>query len=202
MAKFTVDTNVAVFYDGENLYHQTAAYTVLDTLENYQKSLVDVAAGLITITEAFTDSVATGEQYLTVTADLSKAAWNTVATHELLGITGLVKVKLLAEVLVDGDDTTGNTSTIQLGFKGATNALIAATQVDDLATGELWYDATPTTLYDTTANAVIERVVNSLNIGYEVAGEAATAGKIKFHCWWTPLNMTGNVSAGAGAAMV
>ena len=192
----------AVVYDGDLLYPAVNVnYTVQDTYANYQKSLIDVAAGNINVIVPFTNVVNMEEQYLCVEADLTDATWNTVASHLLFGVTGLVKVKLLAEVVEEGDDTTGDTATICLGFKGATNALIAATKVDNLAAGELWYDATPTTTYDTTANTVLERIVNGVDIGYEIAGEAAKAGKIKFHCWYTPLNAGAVISVGTGAAM-
>jgi hypothetical protein len=200
LAQFTVDSG-AVVYDGRTLYKRTAAYTVLDTPENYQKSLIDVKNGLITITEDFANKVDSVEQYVSLEIDLSKAAWNTVGTHQLFDVTGLVDFKILSEVTETGDDTTGDTATIQLGFNGATNVLIAATQVDDLAAGELWYDATPTTKYDTAANAEIGRIVNGVDIGYEIAGEAAKAGKIKFHCRYIPKSAGAVISVGAGAAM-
>lgn len=220
MAKFTVDTNSAVTYDGRMLYKRTAAYTVQDNYHNYLKSLKDVAAGLITVTEVFTNTISdtatllqiskdvagssvnkNSSNYLVVEADLSSATWNTVATHKLFDITGAVRVRLWAECTVTGDDTTGNTSKIQLGLAGATTAFIGATDVDDLAAGELWYDTTPTTAYDTFANAVLDKIVVGTDIGYEITGEAAVAGKVKFHCVWEPLNATGTVVAGNGSAM-
>lgn len=140
--------------------------------------------------------------YLSVTAALDTTTWNSAATHEIFTVSGLVHVRLIAEVTTTGDDTTGDTATIQLGFAGETDNLIAATEVDDLTAGELWYDATPTTSYDTVANVVLERIVNNgIDIGYEIAGEAAVDGAIVFHCWWEPLNATGAVAAGAGGTL-
>jgi len=142
------------------------------------------------------------ENYLAVTADLSSATWNTVATHELFTVTGLVRVRIIAVVTTTGDDTTGDTSNIQLGTDGDTDGFIAATDVDDLLEDELWYDATPTTKFDTTSTVVIDKTVNTEDVGYEITGEAATAGVIVFHCWWEALDGTGAVVAGAGGAMV
>ena len=140
--------------------------------------------------------------YLSVTADLSEATWNTVATHEVFTVTGLVRLRIIAEVTTTGDDTSGDTATIQLGTETTTNAFIASTQVDDLAEGELWYDATPTTKVDAFATVLQDYVVNGDDVGFEIGTEAATAGVIVFHCWWEPLNSTGNVVAGDGSAMV
>lgn len=135
-----------------------------------------------------------------VTADLSSATWNTVAAHEIATVSGLVRVMIVAEVEVEGDDTSGNTATIALGFDGTPAGMIAATEVDDLAAGELWYDATPTTTGDTKANAMLDFVINGKDIGFTIAEEAATAGQIKFHIWWFPLEDDAEVAAGEGGA--
>lgn len=203
MAQILVVGHRAVVYDGDLLYPSAVPYEVKNTLENYNKSVIDVASGDIAVVVPFANIFPVGvEQYLANKIDLSQDTWNTVNTHKLFNITGLVKVKILAEVIETGDDTSGDTAKIQLGFNGATNALIAATDVDDLAAGELWYDNTPTTSYDTPANAIIERIVNGVDIGFEITGEAATAGKIAFHCWWIPLNDIAMVTMGDGSAMV
>jgi hypothetical protein len=140
--------------------------------------------------------------YLAVTADLTSATFNTVATHELFTVTGLVRMRVIAEVTTTGDDTSGNTSTIQLGTEDATNGWIAATEVDDLAAGEIWADATPTETNGNYSSLVFDKVVNGVDVGYEIAGEAATDGVIVFHCVWEPINATGAVVAGDGSAMV
>lgn len=139
--------------------------------------------------------------YIKVTADLSSATWNTVASHEIATVTGLVRMKLIAEVTTTGDDTSGNTSTIQLGVEGTTNDWIAATEVDDLAEGELWNDATPTVAQGDTSSYMFDKLVNGLDIGYEIAGEAATAGVIDFHIFWLPISSDGSVVAGAGGSL-
>jgi hypothetical protein len=140
--------------------------------------------------------------YLAVTIDLTSATFNTVATHELFTVTGLVRMRVVAEVTTTGDDTSGNTSTIQLGTEDATDGWIAATEVDDLAAGEIWADATPTETNGNYSSLVFDKVVNGVDVGYEIAGEAATDGVIVFHCVWEPINSTGAVVAGDGSAMV
>jgi hypothetical protein len=140
--------------------------------------------------------------YLAVTADLTSATWNTAETHELFTVTGLVRMRIYAEVTTTGDDSSGNTANIQLGVENTTNAFIAATEVDDLTAGEIWYDATPTVVTDDTSSVILDKIVNGEDVGYEITGEAAIDGVIVFHCVWEPLNSTGNVVAGDGSAMV
>lgn len=141
-----------------------------------------------------------GLNYFEVTANLASATWNTVAAHEIATVTGLVRVAIIARVATTGDDTSGDTATIALGVAGATTSIIAATKVDALAAGELWYDATPTTVVDTYANAVLDFVVNNVDIGFTIGGEAATAGVIVFHIFWEAISSGAAVSAGVGGA--
>jgi hypothetical protein len=54
LAKITVSGDKAVQYDGSVFYPSTTAYSVKDTYENYQRSLLDVADSLITVSEDFT----------------------------------------------------------------------------------------------------------------------------------------------------
>ena len=141
-------------------------------------------------------------RYLTITADLSSETWNTVATHELFTVTGLVRMKVLAEVTVSGEDTSGDTATIQLGVEDSTNDWIAATQVDDLTAGVIWADATPTETNGNFTSLVFDKVVNGKDVGYEISVEAATAGTIVFHCWYEALKTGSSVVVSDGSAMV
>ena len=141
-----------------------------------------------------------GLNYFAVTADLSSATWNTAAAHEIATVTGLVRVAIIAQVTTTGDDTSGDTSTISLGWDGDPDGMIAATQVDDLLAGELWYDATPTTVADAYASVVQDYIVNAVDIGFTIAAEAATAGVIVFHVFWEAISSGASVSAGTGVA--
>jgi len=139
--------------------------------------------------------------YIGVTVPMNSATWNTAASHEILTITGMVRVKIIAECTATLTDS-GNAGTIQLGVEGATSAFIASTDSDDIVTGDLWYDATPTLGVDTTSSVVIDKIIaGGLDVGYEIGGEALTGGTLVFHCWWTPLNATGAVVAGAGGTL-
>jgi hypothetical protein len=95
LASFTVSGSVAVFYDGRLLQPRTDAYTVADTYENYLKSVIDLAAASITITDAFTaTSPSTTAQYVPDLAGLQfKATLNSgmsgsttaIVTDDLIG---------------------------------------------------------------------------------------------------------------------
>jgi hypothetical protein len=144
-------------------------------------------------------------RYLSVTADMTSATWNTVASQEVFVVTGLVRMRMWIEctdTLVDAADG----ADIQFGVEGATNAIIAATGAagkggSTISTGELWYDTSPTVVYDVASSVIMDYVINGLDVGYEITGAALTAGALVFHCVWEPLNSTGNVAAGAGGAL-
>lgn len=133
-----------------------------------------------------------------VDVDLTLAKWNTVAVHRVFKTNGgLLGIRVAARVLVAG---AGATATIQLGFTGATTNLIAATTITDFVADEMWYDATPTTKYDTPANIWLQREGVLPNVCFEIATAAATGGKIRFIAeWWSP-DGSGLLSAGNGEA--
>ena len=140
------------------------------------------------------------DNHIAVSVDFSNATWNTAASHEVFDVTGLVRMRIWIECDATLTDA-ANGAAIQFGFAGATNALIASTDSDDMVTGELWYDATPTTTYETTANAILDYVSKAIDVGYEITGEALLTGTIVFHCAWDALNATGAVAAGAGGSL-
>lgn len=154
-----------------------------------------------TITQVPGDATNAGSpRHITVTADFTSGTWNTAAAHEILTVTGLNRVKIIARVEGTVTDTT-DTGTLVLGTETTSNAYISSTDTDDLADGELWYDATPTTKTDTTATAMLDVVVNDDDIGYTIGGEALTGGSIVFECYWYPLEVGASVLAGAGGAL-
>lgn len=138
------------------------------------------------------------QNYLSVTADLSAETWNTVASHEIFTVTGLVCVYIWIECT---ESLTGDTATIQLGVDGSTNEFIDVTTCTDIDAGVIWYDSENFFTYQTRPNAIITWIVNGLDIGYEIATAAATDGTLVFHCVWEPMNPTGSVVAGAGGAL-
>lgn len=144
--------------------------------------------------------------YLTVTADMSLAAWNTAATHEVFTVTGTVRMKVMPLCTATLTDAADGAS-MQLGIAGTTNAWIASTGAagaggNTIEAGELWIDATPADTQAAYSAAVLDKVVaGGLDVGYEITGAALTGGKIVYHCWWKDLDGTGNVVAGAGGTL-
>lgn len=134
---------------------------------------------------------------LTITVDFASATWNTQATHEILTVTGLVRVRILP---VCTENLAGATATLTLGVEGAANAFIASTTGTDIDAGELWIDATPTTTNEA-YSTLIDRIVYGVDIGYEIGTAALTDGTIVFYVWWDALSSDGNVTAGAGGTL-
>lgn len=144
--------------------------------------------------------------YVSVTADMASATWNTAASHEVLTITGTVRVRVLVvctETLADAADG----ASIQFGIEGTTNAWIASTGAagaggNGIAAGEIWIDATPTETNGNTGTVVLDKIVaGGLDVGYELTGAALTDGTLVFHCWWVPISSDGHVAAGAGGSL-
>ena len=137
--------------------------------------------------------------YVSVSVDLSATTWKSVASHEVFTVTGLVRAVIWIECT---ETVTGGAGiTIQFGVEGATDAIIGSTDATALAANDLWYDATPATVYDTSANVIMDYVINGLDIGYEIGTDVSTDGTLVFHCVWEPLNSTGNLVAGAGGSL-
>lgn len=136
--------------------------------------------------------------YIAVTADLSSATWNTVAAHEILTVTGAVRVRILP--ICTSSVTSGGAITGILGTETTTNGMITSTDLTTLDAGMAWLSATPSHLYAKTA--VLDFIIaNGQDVGYTIGSNAATGGIIVFHVWWEPLNSTGAVVAGAGGVL-
>lgn len=145
--------------------------------------------------------------YFTVTADFTSATWNTIASHEIATVTGLVHMIVIPQctgTLTDAADL----ASIQLGVEGNTNSLIAATGAAGLAgttisANEIWVDTTPTETAVTSVQvAALDFMVGGgLDVGYEITTAALTGGTIIFHIWWEGIDSTGSVAAGAGGSL-
>lgn len=143
-------------------------------------------------------------RYLSVTADMTNVVWNKFAapgpTHEVFTVTGLVRMRMWIEC-TGNVDSAGHLATIQFGHEADTAGFILATDEETLDTGELWYAVAPATQVGAFGTAVMDYVINGLDVGYEIGTAALNAGSLVFHCVWEPLNSTGNVVAGAGGAL-
>jgi len=143
--------------------------------------------------------------HVQVTADMSSATWNTVASHECFSITGYVRAYLWVECAATLTDAADGAD-IQFGHESDTTAFIGATGAagkggSTISAGELWYDTSPTTQIDTPANVLFDRIISGLDIGYEITGAALTGGSLVLHCVWEPLSIGAAVVAGAGGAL-
>jgi hypothetical protein len=136
-------------------------------------------------------------QKLSVTTPMTVAAWNTIATHEVFTVTGDVHVILLPLITTS---LVGAGLTATLGVEGALTALVDTTLLATLLAGTAWLAQTPLTNY--ALSSLIDRIiVGGLDIGYQIAVAAATAGSLTFHCWWEPLTVGSTVVAGAGGPL-
>ena len=119
-----------------------------------------------------------------------------VAPYTIFTVTGAVKVKLYA-VCTTGLTPAVAGATVSLGIVGTVAQFIAATLAADLLTGEIWCDATPTTLVEADATAGIAKTVigDGADIIIDVAVQAITSGVIAFMCEWEAITADGNVVA-------
>lgn len=145
----------------------------------------------------------------TVTADMTSATWNTIASHEIATVTGLVHMIIIPHCTSTLTDAADGAS-IQFGIEGSTAALIASTGAagagaNTIDTNEFWLDATPTDLVNTktTENALEFWVDGGQDVGYEITGAALTGGTLKFEVFWEAgdAGNTGTVAAGAGGTL-
>lgn len=140
-------------------------------------------------------------RYLAVTATLTSATWNSDATHEVFTVTGTVRMRMWI-TCSSNVGSVGGTAVLMFGTETDTDAFIASTDETEIDSGDLWYDATPTTQWDTFGNVVMDYVITGgLDVGYEIDTEACNAGVLTFHCVWEPLSSDGAVTAGAGGAL-
>ena len=143
------------------------------------------------------------DNYIAVTAPLTSATWNTVAAHEILTITGAVKLFIVAEITT-ADVTGVGAITFTLGSETTPASIIASTDGTLLDVGEIWdtgVDGTITAEGLPAAMGVEWIIANGDDVGYTIGTTAALTGIIVFHVWWTPLNGTGAVVAGAGGVL-
>lgn len=146
--------------------------------------------------------------YITLSVDLTSATWNTAAAHEILTVTGNIRLKIMVEcteTLTDAADA----ATLTLGDEITPAGIIASTSAggagaaNQLDAGEFWIDATPADVSPVAESSVILDfvVLQGADVGYTIGGEALTDGTLIFHMWWYPLDSTGAATVGAGGAL-
>lgn len=162
--------------------------------------VANVNGSLLERTEAMFDGgdiAYNSPRYLTASIDFTDSQWNTVATHEVFTVTGTVRVK----VFVVCTETLIGDNHIQFGIAGASDAYIAQTTKTDIATGEIWHDASPDNGEEDFSDTIDDVIIVELDIGYEVITAVATDGTLVFYLWWVPISSDGAVVVGAGGTL-
>ena len=121
------------------------------------------------------------------------AGTGSIGTFALFTVTGAVKINIIATC----SETLVGAATLECGYTGATAAIIA--QIADataLVAGEIWFDATPTTAFDTIANGELSYILgNGQDIFLTIGAANITDGTIDFNIVWWPLSVTGSLVA-------
>jgi ABC-type nitrate/sulfonate/bicarbonate transport system substrate-binding protein len=142
---------------------------------------------------------------LEVTIDGTVAAWNTVATHEVFTVTGMVRAQVY--YLVTTQVGSAGAAQIAFGVAGGTGAFAAAQVVTGLAAtvfampGGTVDTATEYVAYQSGGTIAADVILSEVDLGYEVSVAALNAGVIKAVCFWTPISSDGLIVAGTGAAL-
>lgn len=107
----------------------------------------------------------------------------------LFTVTGLVQVAVYAVVATV---LAGATATIEVGVTGDTASLIPQSTATDLAAGELWHDATPTTKIEAVTKTFKD---TTLSVIQTVGTANITSGVLHYYCLWKPISNDANVVA-------
>ena len=133
------------------------------------------------------------DKYLLVTADLTLAAWNTVAAHRVATVVGTCRLVVIPYIRIAA---VGASGTYILGVTGATNAWVASTAVAAMLIDTTWLSTTPAKTYALTS--VHDRIVTGANVLYTIGTTAASAGALDFYIWYEPLLPGSYVQPGTG----
>jgi len=133
--------------------------------------------------------------YGVVTIEFAAETTGSAATHEILTVTGEVRLWLMPLCTTN----VGGNGTIEFGIDSDTDLYIATTTGTDIDAGEVWIDNSPTEVGGNYSSLVLDKVVvNGTDVGYEVKSDTLTSGVIEFHYAWMPISADGNVVAADG----
>ncbi len=120
------------------------------------------------------------------------ATTGAIAASTLFTVTGCVAVRVFG---VCGDTlTSGGAPTLEVGITGATAVILAQiVNATDLATDELYLDATPTTKVEAMPNRLL--IGAGQDIIQTIGTATITGGSLTYYCVWSPISETGNVVA-------
>lgn len=145
-------------------------------------------------------------RHIAVTADMTSATWNTVATHEVFTVTGRVLMLMWMEVVIVPSSGAGGgcTACLQVGNELATDALIGSTIEGNFVAETFWFAQDtfgPTVVWTDFYFTPFHLANYGLDIGYEITSEPVESGNLVFHCIWAPLSVGATVTAGAGGPL-
>ena len=139
-----------------------------------------------------------------VSIDFALAAWNTIASHEVFTVTGLVRALMIYNVTADL--TSGGAATISFGDETNTIRFAGLQAYTNLTAGYFVLPGGTVTLgcrveadYRQTYNA--DMFLKGLDIGFAVAVAALTGGTMDAYCFWSPITDGATVVAAAGGPL-
>jgi len=155
-------------------------------------------------------------RHLVNTVDFTSSTWNTVATHEVFTVTGLVLFRTwvaCTESLAGGGTFQYGTEDSGSGF-ASTGLFMPATTATEIDAGRFLcgyptisaaVDVIHPYLTNSTTNgvgfAINESILYNVDVGYEIIAAALTDGTLEFHCIWEPLTAGASVVIGAGGTL-
>lgn len=122
---------------------------------------------------------------------MAAATTGSIAAHPIFTVTGVVGMTCFA--ICGSTLTSGGASTIEVGTTLNTAGLIALITSTNLATNEIWHDASPDASIELDSVLTKKIVVSTVN--YKVTAFTVTGGTITFYCSWYPISPDGNVVA-------
>lgn len=170
--------------------YTTGAVTTTKSLMNYIKAIHQNAAS--------GDPNVNRTNYMTVTATLNSATWLTKASHEVVNVSGVCRVRILpiCTTSLDGSAAT----LIKLGTSSSGSNFIANTTATYVDANETWVQATSAHVSTINYSSILDKVVHE-DIGYTISGKSSSGGVLVFHVWWDPLTATSKCTAGTGGAL-
>lgn len=150
-----------------------------------------------------TNILGEGTPQLRFNIDFSLSKWNTIGTHQLLGVTGLVRIRfyLFCTSNLNGGSTLSVGVTSNTSFFGSfTTSTWSSNEFMCLANNNQDLDTKATTYYQdrATENQASQDVVVSEDLEIEIVTSALTGGKLQLIGWWQKLSANGGVSEGDG----
>lgn len=120
------------------------------------------------------------------------ATTGAIAVATLFTVTGCVAVRVFG--VCSDTLTSAGAPTLEVGITGATAVILAQiVNATDLATDELYLDATPTTKVEAMPNRLI--IGNGQDIVQTIGTATITGGILTYYCVWAPISTDGNVVA-------